>query len=113
MAGDIQKNVTSHAQRDMATVPTASHDAPNVQQAKEQARKIGEGHAMAMLRLGFKELAQTLTPLPDSNIRPMEEPGVFGNENAPQRVLEESHDDRLTQFANRGMGQGRGPERDR
>lgn len=48
--------------------------------------KIGEGHAMAMLRLGGHEITQALQAFPDSNIRPMEEPGVFGNENAPQRV---------------------------
>ena len=48
--------------------------------------KLGSGHAMAMLRLGGHEITQALQAFPDSNIRPMEEPGVFGNENAPQRV---------------------------
>lgn len=41
--------------------------------------KIGEGHAEAMLRAGAKELAQALVALPDSNIRPVEEPGLIGN----------------------------------
>ena len=56
------------------------------EKAPEQAgHKIGEGHAMAMLRLGGHELTNLLQAFPDS-IRPIEEPGVFGNENAPQRV---------------------------
>jgi hypothetical protein len=55
--------------------------------------KIGEGHAEAWLRAGGKELGQALVALPDSNIRPIEEPGLFGT--ATQYV------------ANQQMGYGR------
>ena len=41
--------------------------------------KIGEGHLMAMVRLGGHELTQVLAAFPESNIRPMDEPGTFGN----------------------------------
>lgn len=51
-------------------------------------RKIGEGHVTAMLRLGGHELTQALQAFPDSNIRPMEEPGVFGNP-TPQVVTQD------------------------
>jgi hypothetical protein len=48
--------------------------------APEPARgKIGEGHLMAMIRLGGHELTQALSALPESNIRPMEEAGTLGN----------------------------------
>jgi hypothetical protein len=50
--------------------------------------KIGEGHAMAMLRLGGHELTQALAAFPDSNIRPMEEQGTIGNP-TPQIVTQE------------------------
>lgn len=59
------------------------------QESPEQAgAKIGEGHAMAMLRLGGHEITQALQAFPDSNIQPMEEPGVFGNP-TPQIVTQE------------------------
>lgn len=41
--------------------------------------KIGEGHAAAMGRAGLKELSQALVALPESSIRPVEEPGLAGN----------------------------------
>ncbi len=41
--------------------------------------KIGAGHLAAMGRAGLKELTQALVALPDSNIRPVEEPGLYGN----------------------------------
>ena len=50
--------------------------------------KIGEGHAMGMFRLGAHELTQALAAFPDSNIKPMEEPGVLGNP-TPQLVTQE------------------------
>jgi len=46
--------------------------------AEERDRKIGEGHLAGMARQGLKELAQALPAFPDS-VRPVEEPGVFGN----------------------------------
>lgn len=70
----IQAAVIRHAMRDMAEVPTASHDAP-----EPAGRKFGEGHLMGMVRLGGHELTQALQAFPDSNIRPMEEPGTVGN----------------------------------
>ncbi len=96
---DIQNSVTRHAQADMANVPAASHDAP-----KAEARKIGEGHAAAMLRLGAHELTQALAAFPESNIRPLEEMGVFGN-TTPQIVTQEmgvSYADMLRDGALRG-----------
>ena len=56
---------------------------------KPKGRKLGADHLKSMGRLGFHELAKALQPLPDSNITAPEEPGVFGNENAPQRPIEE------------------------
>jgi hypothetical protein len=44
-----------------------------------QGRKLGEGALAAMARLGLKELAQALPAFPDSTIKPIEEPGSFGN----------------------------------
>lgn len=44
-----------------------------------QDLRIGDGHAAAMARLGFKEVAQALPAFPESTIRPVEEPGLFGN----------------------------------
>ena len=41
--------------------------------------KIGAGALSAAVRQGAKELAQALVALPDSNIRPVEEPGALGN----------------------------------
>jgi hypothetical protein len=43
-----------------------------------EGRKIGEGHLAGMARMGLKELAQALPAFTDS-VRPVEEPGVFGN----------------------------------
>ena len=45
----------------------------------EVQQKIGAGHAQAMFRAGLKELGQALVALPDSNVRPVEEPGLVGN----------------------------------
>ncbi len=95
---DIQQTVTRHANADMSNVPTSSYDA-----APEPGRKIGEGHFMAMLRLGGHEITQALAAFPDSNIRPMEEPGAFGNA-TPQIVTQEmgmSYVDMLDQAASR------------
>lgn len=67
--------VAVHAANDLANVPIVAQQA----EQQEPGRKLGEGHAMAMLRLGAHEMTQALAAFPDSNIRPMEEPGVFGN----------------------------------
>ena len=40
--------------------------------------KISEGHLAGMARQGLKELTQALPAFPEG-IRPVEEPGVFGN----------------------------------
>ena len=48
-----------------------------------RGRKIGEEHAIGMLKLGAHELTKALQALPDSNITPGEEAGVFGNESMP------------------------------
>jgi hypothetical protein len=64
-----------HAANDLANVPIVTKEA----EPQEAGRKWGEGHAMAMLRLGAHELTQALAAFPDSNMRPIEEPGIFGN----------------------------------
>jgi hypothetical protein len=97
-----QTAVTGHAQSDMAIDPAMSHDVQ-----KPAGRKIGAEHAMGMLRLGGHELTAALQALPDSNIRPMDEPGVFGNENAPHIVDEPSYEESLRQYASRST-----PDRD-
>jgi hypothetical protein len=45
--------------------------------------KYGEGHLEAWLRAGGKEATQALVAFPDSTIRPVEEPGLFGNPTQP------------------------------
>jgi hypothetical protein len=109
MAQETQNAVTRHAQADMANVPAASHDAP-----KAATRKLGEGHAMAMLRLGGHELTQALAAFPDSNVRPMDEPGAVGNA-TPQIVTQQmgmSYVDMLDQAASRARdGDERGRTR--
>lgn len=56
----------------------------------------------AMLRAGHKELAQALVALPDSNIRPVEEPGLYGNL-TPQEVVQgkSEYDKMLNGYADR------------
>lgn len=70
--------------------------------------KIGDGHASAMARLGGHELTHALAAFPDSNMRPMEEPGVFGNNHMPQHNPEMDAD--LKQAASRGGVHGREEE---
>ena len=106
---DIQDAVIRHARADMANIPAASHDPV---EPKEATRKIGEGHLMGMIRLGGHELTQALAAFPDSNIRPQEEMGVFGN-TTPQIATQEmglSYADLLEKAADRG---GNGNDRDR
>lgn len=83
----------SGAEPPVQEAPVRSVEAP-----EPAGPKIGEGHAMAMLRLGGHEITQALQAFPDSNIRPMEEPGVFGNENAPQRVLPKESGDQSVSY---------------
>lgn len=69
----------------------------------------------AMLRAGHKELAQALVALPDSNIRPVEEPGLYGNL-TPQEVVQgkSEYDKMLNGYADRvqqGREQDKGMER--
>lgn len=77
----IQNNAINHARSDMSSIPTASHDVPA--SAEPAKAKIGAEHAKGMLKLGAHELTQALAAFPDSNVRPMEEPGVLGNETMP------------------------------
>jgi hypothetical protein len=66
--------------------------------------KIGAGHLAAMGRAGLKELSQALVALPDSNIRPVEEPGLYGNL-TPQEVVQgkSEYDKMLSGYASRGQ----------
>ena len=56
------------------------------------AQKLGQGHAAAWFRAGFKELGQIFPALPNS-IKNVEEPGLYGNpvsqEVYQQRKLQE------------------------
>ena len=65
--------------------------------------KWGTGHAAAMFRAGHKELGQALVALPNSTIRPVEEPGLVGNL-TPQEIVAAKEDfhTRLDQAADRG-----------
>ncbi|OWK40997.1 hypothetical protein [Fimbriiglobus ruber] len=73
--------------------------------------KFGAGHAQAMLRAGGKELGQALVALPDSTIRPVEEPGMVGNL-TPQEIYRDktAYESALDGYAARG-GVGREPDR--
>ena len=98
----IQESVISHAQHDMAALtpePVAPPErgflgrmADKIGQAWDDLR-IGEEHAKGMAKLGLHELTQALPAFPDSNIRPIEEPGVFGNEAMPH-IQEHNHEHR-------------------
>lgn len=66
--------------------------------------KIGAGHVSAMGRAGLKELSQALVALPDSNVRPVEEPGLYGNL-TPQEIVQgkSEYDRMLDGYAARGQ----------
>lgn len=66
--------------------------------------KIGAGHLAAMGRAGLKELSQALVALPDSNIRPVEEPGLYGNL-TPQEIVagKSEYEKMLSGYAARGQ----------
>jgi hypothetical protein len=66
--------------------------------------KLGAGHLAAMGRAGLKELSQALVALPDSNIRPVEEPGLYGNL-TPQEIVagKSEYDKMLSGYASRGQ----------
>lgn len=68
--------------------------------------KIGAGHAQAMFRAGLKELTQVLPAFPESNIRPVEEPGLVGNL-TPQEIVhgKSEYDQVLYGYASRVAGQ--------
>ncbi len=74
-------------------------------------QKIGAGHLQAMARAGVKELAQALPAFPDSNIRPVEEPGLAGNL-TPQEIVhgKSQYETMLEGYAAR-VQQGREPDR--
>ena len=63
--------------------------------------RIGDGHVAGMIRLGAHEWTQALAAFPDSNIRPMEEPGVWGNPTQMIVTDQMDHDGHLSNYANR------------
>src|SRR4051794_7231390 len=65
--------------------------------------RIGDGHVKAMGRLGFHELTQTLAAFPDSNVRPIEEPGVAGNPTPPIVTSEMGYNGLVDNYANRAQ----------
>jgi hypothetical protein len=72
--------------------------------------KIGEGHAQAMFRQGFHEIAQILPAFPDSNVRVIEEQGVAGN-NPPAVVTSQMGYSRMREeYAGRAA---RDPEKEK
>ena len=77
----------------------------------QQRPKIGAGHLQAWLRAGAKELTQALNAFTDSNIRPVEEPGLVGNL-TPQEIVhgKSEYDQLLHGYASRATGQ---PEQDK
>ena len=94
MSKEAFSQIMSEAAPEAKATPAQTRAVENTQEKpateKSSGLWIGEGHAMAMLRLGGHELTQALQAFPDSNIRVLEEPGVFGNENAPQKPAKES-----------------------
>jgi hypothetical protein len=78
----------------------------------QPGRKFGEGHMAGMLRLGLKELAQILPAFPDSNIKPVEEPGVVGNV-TPQIATDQMGYDTPLDSSHRGKFQNQEQERSR
>jgi hypothetical protein len=68
-----------------------------------QQPKIGAGHLAAMGRAGLKEMSQALVAFPDSNIRPVEEPGLAGNL-TPQEIVhgKNQYESMLQGYAGRG-----------
>ena len=66
--------------------------------------RIGAGALAAFGRAGFKEMAQALVALPDSNIRPVEEPGLPSNLTQSEVVetKRESYESVLASYASRG-----------
>jgi hypothetical protein len=71
-----------------------------------QKMKIGAGHLAAWVRAGHKEISQALVAFPDSNIRPVEEPGLYGNL-TPQEILhgKTQYESLLSGYASRGATQ--------
>jgi hypothetical protein len=111
----IKQYVINNALRDMAANPAMSHEKEQpglLGQMWDMVPRIGDGHAMGMLRLGGHELTQALAAFPDSNIRPLDEPGVFGN-STPQIVTEPmGHEDYdLSLYAGPSAEQDRGIDR--
>lgn len=72
---------------------------------EEQPRKLGQGHAAAMLRQGAKELAQILPAFPSGPVQPVEEPGLVGNL-TPQEVVQGKGVEQGYQAALRGYAAG-------
>lgn len=75
-----------------------------------EERKFGEGHFMAWIREGFKEIAQALEAFPGQGIHHVEEAGLVGNP-TPQLVTREmgvtGYQDLLREAQERGSP---GPE---
>ena len=71
---------------------------------ERESPKFGAGALPAAGRLGSKEIAQALVALPDSNIRPVEEPGMPGNltQSEVLATKSESYESVLARYASRG-----------
>ena len=74
--------------------------------------KIGAGALQAALRQGAKELTQALVALPDSNIRPVEEPGAIGNL-TPGEVMATKDDDKSFEAEVARAAQAKAPEKEK
>jgi hypothetical protein len=115
MADDSQRQkVIEHARNDMAALPPErAGTTQTTVTPKPTGKKIGEGHVKKMWELGKSELAQALTGLPDSNIRPMEPPVTSDHANAPQHDPQPSSsygaalDDTAQQSPSEGRGRSR------
>ena len=77
-----------------------------------QGQKIGAGHFKAMARLGLKELAQALPAFPDSTIKPVEEPGAYGNITPQIATDQMGYDSALADSAHRGQFQNQDKDRE-
>lgn len=72
----------------------------------EKKQKIGAGHANAVMRQGFKEIAQVLPAFPAHGVQPVEESGLAGNL-TPQEVANDkgAYETMLGRYSSRGEQQ--------
>ena len=62
-------------------------------------------------RQGLKEVGQMLPAFPESNVRPVEEPGTFGNPVA-REVYDQRHPDQDAHLAETAQGAGKQTDKD-